>query len=379
MNIKIWLSVSLTVFAAATPIMAAPAAAIHLTPQQQTRLNIATRPPKTVIDRTSMPEPAVLAADPSAVSIISAPVDGKIQAPLGGQFPGLLAAAKPGVPLAAIMPSLTAGEITTLKLLLVKTRVGVDAAKVAAATAQEALHRAEKLYKSDQAVSLQTVENARSAYAQARAVYRSDRALESSVIGWIRGGGRAGGIPILSTASGQIVKILAHPGQNVLAGDPLFNIMDPHDLLLRMFLPVNVLPPAKFTLTTRLGKRTYHPQFIGIAGHASKVTGGAVLLARIHAHGHLRPGMPATVWITSPMTHPRSGFYIPQRSIVWWGGGRWVFMQTAKDVFTPVRLVNSSPLPSGRFVPALPHGGLVVRGAQYLLSIEQSYSLKKSG
>ena len=376
---KIFLMAWWVAAATASPLMASPAGIIHLSPRQQFRLSILAQPPRAIIDRHAMPVPAMIESDPSAVSIVAAPIDGRLQTVAGKHFPGLLSSAQPGTPLASIIPSLSVSEMTTLKLLLIKTKTRLAAAAVGRITAQKALARARKLYSENQAVSLQSVENADAAYAQAQAIYRSDLAMQSAVKAWLRGSGHAAGIPIYPAHGGQIIKISAHNGQEVLTGDPIFKLMDTHQLLLRIFLPVNVLPPMKFTLTTQLGKRTYHPHYIGIAGHASKITGGAVLLARIHSQGYLRPGMPATVWITSPLAHPRSGFYIPQRSIVWWGGARWVFMQTAKNVFTPVRLVNSSPLPSGRFVPALPRGGLVVHGAQYLLSIEQSYSLKKSG
>ena len=376
---KIFFIVWCIAAATASPLMASPAGIIHLSPRQQARLAILAQPPGAVVYRHAMPVPATIESDPSAVSIVAAPVDGRLQAPAGKHFPGLLTSARPGTPLASIIPSLNVSEITTLKLLLIKTKSRLAAAQVGRITAQKALARARKLYSENQAVSLQSVENAQAAYAQAQAIYGSDLAMQSAVKAWLKGTGHAAGIPIYPTHGGQIIKISAHNGQEVLTGDPIFKIMDTHQLLLRMFLPVDVAAPPNFQLKTRIGKTIYHPHYIGIAGHASKVTGGAVLLARLITHGHLRPGMPTTVWILSPTRHPKRGYFIPQRSMVWWGGSRWVFMKTKKNLFTPVRLVDSKSLPGGRFVPQLPQGALVVRGAQYLLSIEQSYSLKKSG
>lgn len=376
---KIFLMAWWVAAATASPLMASPAGIIHLSPRQQFRLSILAQPPRAIIDRHAMPVPAMIESDPSAVSIVAAPIDGRLQTVAGKHFPGLLSSAQPGTPLASIIPSLSVSEMTTLKLLLIKTKTRLAAAAVGRITAQKALARARKLYSENQAVSLQSVENAHAAYAQAQAIYRSDLAMQSAVKAWLHGSGHAAGIPIFPAHSGKIIKISAHNGQEVLTGDPIFKLMDTHQLLLRMFLPVDVAPPPNFQLKTRIGKTIYHPQYIGIAGHASQVTGGAVLLARLITHGHLRPGMPATVWIMSRALHLKHGFFIPQRSMVWWGGARWVFMKTKKNLFTPVRLVNSSPLPGGRFVPQLPPGALVVRGAQYLLSIEQSYSLKKSG
>ena len=376
---KVFVMVWLVAVVAASPLMASPAGIIRLTPRQQSRLAIAARPARAVVYRHAMPVPAMITSDPSAVSIIAAPVDGRLQTVAGKHFPGLLASVAPGEPLASIIPSLSVSEMTTLKLLLIKAKTRLAAAAVVRTTALKAFTRARKLYSENQAVSLQSLENAHAAYARAQAIYRSDLAMQSAVKAWLQGSGHAAAIPIYSARNGRIIKISAHNGQEVLTGDPIFKIMDTHQLLLRILLPVDAVPPPSFQLKTRIGNAVYHPQYIGIAGHASQVTGGAVLLARLITHGHLRPGMPVTVWIMSRTLHPKHGFFIPQRSVVWWGGARWVFMETKKNLYTPVRLMDSRSLPGGRFVPQLPPGALVVRGAQYLVSIEQSYSLKKSG
>ncbi|MGC8561163.1 MAG: hypothetical protein ACP5O1_10860, partial [Phycisphaerae bacterium] len=143
---KIFLMACVAAAAAASPLMASPAGIIHLTPRQQSRLAILAHPAKAVIYRHAMPVPAMIASDPSAVSIIAAPVDGRLQAAAGKHFPGLLASAQPGTPLASIIPSLSVSEMTTLKLLLIKTKTRLAAAAVGRITAWKALARARKLY-----------------------------------------------------------------------------------------------------------------------------------------------------------------------------------------------------------------------------------------
>ncbi len=372
---------AVVILGAAVPASASPAADIQLTTRQQARLQLSVQKAGAIIHHAVTALPAVLATDPAGVSIVSAPIDGQLMASPHRPFPQLLYRAKAGSPLAQIIPSLNTTELTALKLLLVKTRAHLAAVKLAAATSHTELQRDKALYKSDQAVSLQTLEDAQAAYAQATSLYSSERAVAVAVAAWLHGGKDATGIPLVSLHAGRVVKLLAHPGQEVVTGEKLFKLFNTHRLLVRIFLPVDYALPGHFRLTTLWHGHTLHLQWVGIAAHTSNTTRGAVILAKLRGAGQLRPGMPMTVWLTPQRRHVSRGFIIPQRAIVWWGGARWIFSQTSKNTFEPVRLVDSAPAPGGRFVTTLPQNArlIVVRGAQYLLSIEQSYSLKKSG
>jgi len=373
-------------FAAAAGIaaghaLASPAADIHLTARQQARLQLSVQKAGLVIKKNYTAFPAVVASDPGGIFVVSAPIDGKLQAIRGQRFPQLLSHVKANSPLVQVMPALSASELATLKLLLVKTQANLTAARLAAATAQAELKRDQTLYDSNQAVSLQTLENAQAALAQALSLYRSDRVIAAAVAAWLHGGKHTAGIPLMAPHTGRLIKIFAQPGQNILAGQKLYKIWDTRRLMVKIYLPLNYNLPSHFQLTTTVhGHRMLLP-LVGIAGHASPLTGGAVMVAKLYGVRRLRPGMPKTVWLSSELQHPEHGYFVPQRAIVWWGGARWIFAKVSAIAFAPVRLVNSSPVPGGRFVPALPRNVrlMVVRGAQYLLSIEQSYSLKKSG
>ncbi len=371
----------ISAYTAMPALAATPAADIHLTTRQQARLQLSILKARAIINRAATAFPATLAIDPTNICIVSAPIDGRLRAVGNRHFPQLLALTKADSPLAQIMPSLNATELTTLKLLLVKSKANLTAAKISADTARIKFKRDKTLYNSNQAISLQTLEDAQSALAQAMSLYRSDQAMVAAAASWLGGGKQADGIPLVPTHGGELIKLLAHPGQDVTTGQKLFEIWNPHRLLVRTFLPLNYSLPPHFHLKTYWHGHPLHLTFVGIAGHASKITGGAVMVACMQNVAHLRAGMPITVWLTSKRRHPEHGYFIPQRAMVWWGGARWVFAKVSTTTFSPIRLVRSHPAPGGRFVPQLPPHArlLVVRGAQYLLSMEQSYSLKKSG
>lgn len=371
----------ISAYAAVPALAASPAADIHLPTRQQARLQLSILKAKVIINRAATAFPAMLAIDPVGICIVSAPIDGKLVASSNRHFPRLLSTIKADSPLAQIMPSLNTTELTTLKLLLVKTKANLVAAKLAADTARIEFKRDKALYASNQAISLQTLQNAQAALAAATALYRSDYSIASAVEAWLRGGKQAAGIPLVPVLGGKLIKLMVHPGENVVTGQQLFEIWNTHRLLVRTFLPLNYSLPSHFHLKIYWHGHPLHLAFVGIAGRASKITGGAVMVAELHSNARLRAGMPVTVWLTSNLRHPEHGYFIPQRAIVWWGGTRWVFAKTSQTTFSPIRLVRSHSVPGGRFVPHLPPNArlVVVRGAQYLLSMEQSYSLKKSG
>lgn len=357
------------------------AATITLSARQQGRLGLETVVLKSTFYKSTLSVPAVLARDPAAVQIISSPLAGRLVALRHRKMPSLLSTVSAGLMLARLEPALTATETTSLRLMLAKVHAKIASAKISAYTAQLELHRATALFKSNQAISEQSVENAKAAYALAKADYASDLVVQRSLKAWLSGKHSQRGIPVFSGAPGRVVRILAYPGQFVAAGAPLFTINNFRVLLVRIFLPPNYELPNHPELSMHINRHRYVLHSIGVAGRVARVTGGAVLLATFSTKQHLRPGMLARVLISTRPQHPRKGFLIPRRSIVWWGGARWIFVHPAASVFVPVRLSGARVMAGGRFT-AQPHLGrspVVVHGAQLLLSIEESSSLKKSG
>ncbi len=96
--------------------------------------------------------------------------------------------------------------------------------------------------------------------------------------------------------------------------------------------------------------------------------------------GTLRPGMAITAWI--PKTAKAATMTIvPRSAVIWWEGERWVFAARGGGAFAMRALIHPLSVPAGYAVKngSLPEKRIVSRGAQLLLTIKLSSTLKKSG
>jgi len=130
-------------------------------------------------------------------------------------------------------------------------------------------------------------------------------------------------------------------------------------------------PPATADLL-RPDKQWTQARFVSAASQAAPEFQSETWWFLIDAGGGLLPGMNVEALVPAEEGTARSGVIVPDPAVVWWQGNAWVFVQTAKGVFTQRAVSTDQPEPEGGyFVADFPAGQtVVVRGAQVLLSEE---------
>ncbi len=364
---------------------AAPRAAanIHLTRAQEKSLNIQTAEIKAAAIRPMITLYGELRANPRARWILASPLAGVVVHLHGKAWPQIGTHVVRGSSLAGIKPVVSTTLNITLALELTKVKADLLAARVAQSAAAAAYHREQSLYARNKAVSLQRVQAAHAAFAGAAARVQADFQSIAAISRQLKT--RTGGfLPLPIFQSGMVTAILAHPGEAVAADQPLLKIEDFHTLLAAVALPASDsgrIAAGTIAHVRALGHRHWlKAQPLTLGPQADRQTRGLTMLYVMDNPGTLRPGMAITAWI--PKTAKAVTMTIvPRSAVIWWEGERWVFAARGKGVFTMRELIHPLSVPAGYAVKngSLPEKRIVSRGAQLLLTIKLSSTLKKSG
>ncbi|MGC8541568.1 MAG: efflux RND transporter periplasmic adaptor subunit [Phycisphaerae bacterium] len=358
-------------------------AIIHLTKAQEKSLNIQTIKLSTATLRPVIKLYGTLRGDPDGVWLLSSPLAGVVANMPGKPWPQIGSVVIRGSSLAEIKPVVSTTLQITLALELTKVRADLVAAKVAQVTSAAAYGREKTLYAQNKAVSLQRVQAAQAAFAGARSRVQADEQSIAAISQQLKT--RAGGVlPLPVFQSGMITDILAHPGQAVAADQPLLKIEDFHTLLAAVALPASDSGNVAMGTIIRiraLGHRHWlKAKPLALAPQADRQTRGLSVLYVIDNPGSLRPGMAITAMV------PKTGktvtrIIIPRAAVIWWRGERWVFIARGGGMFSLHELIDPQGVPTGYAVKndSLPAQRIVSQGAQLLLTIKLSSTLKKSG
>ena len=365
--------------------LAAPSdsSVIHLSKAQEKSLNIQSIKLSTATLRPVITLYGELRGDPDGVWILSSPLAGVVANMPGKQWPQIGAAVIRGSSLAEIKPVVSTSLQITLTLELTKVKADLAAAKVGQLTSAAAYAREKTLYAHNKAVSLQRVQAAQAAFASAHARVQADVQSISAISQQLKT--RAGGVlPLPVFQSGVVTDILAHPGQAVAADQPLLKIEDFHTLVAAVALPAS--DSGAIAMGTAIRIRALGHQHwlkakpLTLGPQADRQTRGLSMLYLIGNTGILRPGMVITARVPKTAKGIRMTI-IPRSAVIWWRGERWVFIARGGGVFAMHELIDPQSVPAGYAVKngSLPAQRIVSQGAQLLLTIKLSSTLKKSG
>jgi hypothetical protein len=151
------------------------------------------------------------------------------------------------------------------------------------------------------------------------------------------------------------------------------------ETLIQITLPVSLSLPTDVNViqVSRQGNRdtARKAYFVSPAYVSSHAAQGETYYFRMDT-GRLRLGMRLHAWI------PRneeglSGFFIPERAIVWVDGKPWTYIQQADDSYRRKPLEQGQAITGGIFIASQFDAGdrLVVAGSQMLLSEEFSWQI----
>lgn len=257
-----------------------------------------------------------------AEATVTAPVDGIIRA---SRPPGEGQAVRAGQTLAAIqLPGAGGGGTSAADLVAVRAqieRLERDAA------------RAERLYAVEAIPEVRLTE------------VRSELEATRAQLAALRGGGSAeDAVAVRSPISGVVAERMLSPGARVVAGEPLYRIVNPGDLRLRLEIPARYaaegLEAETATFTVEGGDRTYRAS--GRVGTSPVVDPETrtlpVHLAVAGSDGTLRAGMLADALVFLGGTE--RGTAIPVAAVQEEDGAPVAYVQTGGESFArrPLRL-----------------------------------------
>jgi multidrug efflux pump subunit AcrA (membrane-fusion protein) len=272
-----------------------------------------------------------------------------------------------------IEPRLAPAERIALLERLAAARSEAASAQAAVAAAKAAYERARTLNADNRNVSDRALQEAeaRSKGEEARAAGAAEtvRLLEGSV------GGPAA-TPLRVARGGQVVEVMAQPGEAVESGQPLLRVVHFERLLARVEAPAGepVLPGVATARIAVLGyeERPLVAERVALGAAVDPGTQGQTFLFRIDVGGlPLRPGLAVTAYLRAPGAR-RRGVVVPRSAVVHAEGRFWVYVHATEGALVRRAVTLERSLGRGWFVPAGIAAGhrVVTEGAQALLSEE---------
>lgn len=176
--------------------------------------------------------------------------------------------------------------------------------------------------------------------------------------------------PLLTPSHGEVVEVLAHPGQSVEAGQILVRLASFRHVLARVEIPVGrrlegAIREARLTIPGE--KRAYHGTWISASTQLAGAVHGQTFLFSLNVPDQsLRPGTPVVAKL--PTGH-RSLPQIPPAARLVDGEKTYVYRQLSPDHLERIEVLPEKEQPAVG-------DRIVVAGAQLLLSEERKASLQ---
>lgn len=312
-----------------------------------------------------------LEEDPSRGFVVRAPVAGRIVA--AGQWPAVGQTLADGTAIGSVEPRLAPMDRVSLSDRLSAARADAQSARAARTAARSSFERLRLLNADNKNVSDRAVQEAE-ARAQAEearlaSAEQSVRLLETAL-----GAGAPGAASMVAERGGQVVEVLAQPGESLESGQPVLRLARFDRLIARVDLPAGQNLEAPPTARIVLLGRDDHPliaERIAAAPAVDPKTQGRSFLFRVRDPGlGLRPGLALTAWLAAEGA-ARTGVTVPRSSVLHQSGKTWVYVETAAGKFARREVALGDATAEGWFTASLAPGTRVVStGAQTLLSEE---------
>jgi multidrug efflux pump subunit AcrA (membrane-fusion protein) len=308
---------------------------------------------------------------------LRAPYPGYITAGSENKWPTLGARVTSGTVLGSLEVRLTAVERVDVQSRRLEAQGEIDELEADLASARASFENKKKLNEEGKVVSDRAMEEAETKLRvdEARLVSARERkSLLDKFVTEKDDGIEA--IPLVALTDGEVVQVLARPGEAVESGQALLRIARLNHLIARIEMPIGTDPNglAESTRITAIGRdsRVFDATLLGRAPMVGLQTRGLALLLDVTAASEeLCPGAPVAAYFGLKGS-PLSGVLIPRGAMLRFAGSTRVYVQTAEERFEPRDIFPSSPTPDGWFVASglSPGERVVVKAAQVLLSEE---------
>ncbi len=318
-----------------------------------------------------------LQEDPARSFTLRSPVAGVVRRTANRDWPRIGETVADGTELVSVQPRFAPLERVDLQSRLTAAQAETASAAAALEVAQASLDRVRTLNSENKTLSDRSLQEAeakvKSETARLKAARETAAAVEASL------GARAGATGPLSLAverGGEVVELLAQPGETIESGQPILRVARYDRLLARIALSSGARVPGEVAaarlVPLGLDDRVFAGTRIAMAPAADPQLLGDTYLFGIEGEmARLRPGMAVTAWLALP-GEPHKGVIIPRSAIVRLEGEMWVYLKTGDDKFTRREVKGARPVDKGWFAPEGFKAGenVAVAGAQMLLSEE---------
>jgi len=357
---------------------------VIVTLSRETQAQIGLRTEPSAVE-TVHPEIAAygrLMEDPDASFVVRAPVAGVLRRADSRQWPGLGEVVADGTRFGSVEPRLAPFERVDLATRITNAIADVEASEAALSAARAAYDRARKLNADNKNVSDRAVEEAEAAVkadeARFAAAQKNVAQLEAAAQAQVGGAG-----PIeLVTRAGEVVEIVARPGESVESGQAILRVAQFNSMLARVDVPAGetldpnvstarIVPVGHEQLQVR-GRR------VSLASTVDPRTLGEGFVFRVAGFGTtLRPGAAVTAYIPVPGNASKAAL-IPYSAVVRFDGKAWAYQQVADDKFTRQQIDLDRSDSRGWLVTHGISAGdrIVTVGSQILLSEEQKSQIQ---
>ena len=305
-----------------------------------------------------------LEEDPSFGFVVRAPYSGILRASTWAGLGQQLAA---GTLLGTLEGRMTLPERLSINSQLASARTELNAATEAQKAAQAALNRATALNADNKNVSDRVVEEAAARVAGEKVRMAGAQTLIQSLenTSEVR--------QIRLERGGEVLEVLAQPGESVEQGAPLLRLGQPEHLLARIEIPVGERVPGNGEVRIVPAGHEAQPAIAAtrVALGAASAQGVALLYRLAHGAPDLRPGIAVTAHLPQAGGAGKS-LVIPRTAVVQQEGRAWVYVQVSDERFDRRSVPLDRPAGNGYVVTRGFADGdkVVVTGAQTLLSEE---------
>lgn len=326
-----------------------------------------------------------LQEDPAASFTLTAPVAGTLQA---RSWPDLGESLEAGTTVGTLLAQLAPADRLRLAAQLATSRGDLEAAEAAVRADRWNLERVKRLNAAGKIAPDSQLQQVHATLledqARLEAARQTGRLLRSGLDGL-----DARALPLVVPQDGQVVGLLATPGEAVQAGQALLQVADLDRLLVRVEIPAGE-PSPPLGATARIvpvddPAVSLRAVPVALGAGTDVTTDGEVRIYRVVATGYtrhggpaLRPGLAVTAYLSGP-TRRTAGVVVPASALVFESGKPFAYVERGKGVFERIAVPTDQPAQGGYFAsgPALrPGDRLVEIGAQALLSEEQRSHFK---
>lgn len=357
--------------------------------ETQTRIGL-----KTAVLEAGTVYPEVVAygrlqEDPGESFVVRAPIAGVLHASSAAAWPAIGQSLGDGTAIGSIEPRITPVEQSDLAVRrldlqtrLSDARADVEGAEARANAARMAFERARTLNADNKNVSDRAVQEAesllKSEEARLAAARRNAAAIEAALAA---PPATAASAAVSLARGGEVVEVLARPGETVEGGQPILRVSRFGTLLARVDVPAGerIDPNVTSARIVVAGHedRPLNGQRVSFAPSVDPATLGEGFVFRLPGAPLIRPGAGVTAYLRAPGAAQKA-VTVPESAVVRSGGMTWVYRQLADDQFSRLEIPVDRFVAAGFLVPRGLNPGerIVVQGAQLLLSEEQKSQIQ---